>query len=80
MFTISGVIQLQLGLMCLLVNLLRHVSILYASVKKLEVAGKEVPPRQVMCTATGLGGQVSVRHLCSHMSIILSHRVGISYL
>lgn len=33
-------------------NLFWHVSILYACVEKLEVAGKEVPPRQVMCTAT----------------------------
>lgn len=34
------------------INLLRHVSILYACVEKLEVAGKEVPTRQVMSTAT----------------------------
>lgn len=45
--------------MCIFNNLLRHVSILYACVEQLEVAGKEVPPRQVMCTATDLRKSVS---------------------
>lgn len=30
--------------MCTIINLLRHVSILYAGVEQLKVAGKEVPP------------------------------------
>lgn len=34
------------------INLLRHVSILDARVEKLEVAGKKVPTRQVVGTAT----------------------------
>lgn len=34
------------------VHLLRHVSVLDARVEKLEVAGKEIPPRQVVSTAT----------------------------
>lgn len=38
--------------MCLDSNLLRHVSILYACVEKLEIAGKEIPPWQVVSTAT----------------------------
>lgn len=39
------------------VNLLRHVSVLDARVEKLEVAGKEIPPRQVVSTATTGEGQ-----------------------
>lgn len=34
--------------------LLRHVPVLYASIKQLEVAGKKVPSREVMCTAKEL--------------------------
>lgn len=38
--------------LCIIINLFRHVSILYACVEKLKVAGEEVPSRQVMCTVT----------------------------
>ena len=41
-------------------NLLRHVSILYACVEELEVTGKKVPPRQVVCTATDMFKSQSV--------------------
>lgn len=62
----DNLLNLHLGTyVCLFTNLLRHVSILYARVEKLEVAGKEIPPRQVMCTATDLRKSQSVSDTCT---------------
>lgn len=43
------------------INLLRHVSILYARVEELEVAGEEVPTRKVVSTATQMRQTPSCR-------------------
>jgi len=56
---------------CVFNNLLRHVSILYARVEQLEVAGEQVPPRQVVCTATSLRKVSDARGLAT-----LGKRVG----
>lgn len=45
---------MQSNLYIYIYYLLRHVPVLYASIKQLEVAGKKVPSREVMCTAKEL--------------------------
>lgn len=39
-----------INLFICIMYLFRHVSVFYARVEKLEVAGKEIPPWQIMCT------------------------------
>lgn len=51
--------------------LLRHVPILYASIEQLEVAGKKVPSREVMCTAKEL---MTSHHFLKHAHWIYQQR------